>query len=161
MQSAGALEPRECRNTLTEQELAHSSRASVTQVETKRRGVGLVRRLVEQVDTTLRGNGVDNQFSYARAGTLTDSMNVKPDVCRLPSSSHAGLSGLILHLIYAPEKPLVSKCLILGFGTVETLGVHEESDTTSQVCIRLGTRGWNGRCVWLGPGVMVRLEVST
>jgi hypothetical protein len=44
---------------------------------------------------------------------------------------------------------------------VPRLGDHEQNDTTGRVCCRLGIRGWNGRYVWLGPGWMVSLKVST
>jgi hypothetical protein len=41
-------------------------------------------------------------------------------------------------------------------------GDHVESDEIGRVCCRLGTgtRGWNGRCVWLGRGLTVSLEIS-
>src|ERR1700748_3454222 len=35
------------------------------------------------------------------------------------------------------------------------LGDHDDWDKTSRVCCRLGIRGWNRRCVWLGWGLMV------
>jgi hypothetical protein len=35
------------------------------------------------------------------------------------------------------------------------IGDLAEADTTSRVCCPLGPRGWNGRCVWLGPGLTV------
>jgi hypothetical protein len=34
-------------------------------------------------------------------------------------------------------------------------GDHDDWDRTSRVCCRLGPHGWNGRCVWLGWGLMV------
>ena len=40
-------------------------------------------------------------------------------------------------------------------------GIMNESDMIGRVCCRLGTCGWNGRCVWLGRRLMVSLEVST
>jgi len=36
-------------------------------------------------------------------------------------------------------------------GTVHRFGHPKQSTTTGRVCFRLGTRGWNGRYVWLGP----------
>jgi hypothetical protein len=41
-----------------------------------------------------------------------------------------------------------------------TVDHHGQSDMTGRVCYRLGARGWNGRCVWLGGRLMVSLEVA-
>jgi len=41
------------------------------------------------------------------------------------------------------------------------LGDHDDWDRTSRVCCRLGIHGWNGRCVWLGGGLMVNPGAST
>ncbi len=40
------------------------------------------------------------------------------------------------------------------------LGDHDDRDRTGRVCCRLGIYGWNGRCVWLGWGLMVNPGVS-
>ncbi len=39
-------------------------------------------------------------------------------------------------------------------------GDHDDWDRTCPVCCRLGIHGWNGRCVWLGWGLMVNPGVS-
>ena len=48
-----------------------------------------------------------------------------------------------------------------GTGPSRDPGDHDDWDRTCPVCCRLGIHGWNGRCVWLGWGLMVNPGVST
>ena len=50
--------------------------------------------------------------------------------------------------------------LVTCLGPSGDLGDHDDWDRTSPVCCRLGIHGWNGRCVWLGWGLMVNPGAS-
>jgi transposase len=56
--------------------------------------------------------------------------------------------------------PIGAALLTMKTGPSTDWGDHVESDEIGRICCRLGSAGRIGRCVWLGRGLTVSLEVS-
>jgi hypothetical protein len=100
-----------------------------------------------------RGVEVDHStiFRWIQAYAAELEKRIRP---HLRMSNGSGLSG------HRGDHAALARAE-LASGPSIGWGDHEQSDTTDRVCCRLGTRGWNGRCVWLGLGLTVNLEAST